>query len=351
MKVNDIDLIKTNLEHCFRYPTPPTGVAWHKAKDEDLRRHGLPHRPDPKKHPAGARTWLHAMSKIKRFVSPKLSLRSKIVHGVPQKIVNRARPHNEGGPVNQNTSSNWSGLISANFPPYTQVWANWVVPAIQVPNDGGGDYYSSLWVGLNDTSQQSLFQAGTEHETIEEKLGVIDIKRVHNYYAWMEWFPGPEIALDGSDDEQSFPVSPGQAISVSLDAIGNTGGVIIMVNLASGVATTPIFLSAPTSDFNGNPIAPPAMPNEQAVWILERPGLGADSHLSVLADYGEAMMSMAGAVGSNVRGTSGKGNQIAVGQNDQGQLIDMTANDGVTILSVAAEAPGLTFTFLGGDQA
>ena len=65
---------------------------------------------------------------------------------------------------------------------------------------------------------------------------------------------------------------------------------------------------------------------------------------SALADYGEAAILSGGAL---VKGVSA----VVVGSNDQGTLVNMLANDGLTVLSTANEIPELQFFFTGGPTA
>jgi hypothetical protein len=341
MKVNHIELTETNIEHCFRFPAPPEGVELHKASDALLSQHGLPHRPDPKKFPAAARAWLQAMSKIKRFVSPNLMVESKLLHGLPEPITTQNPPILGPNLPPIEFQLSWSGLISNAFSSYTQVWGTWVVPAVSLPAGGKGSFHSALWVGLYDHSDYydcPIFQAGTNQSVSGSD---------HAYNAWIEWYPAAQLILDGSEGQQSFPVLPGQEIMVSLETIGNTGGIINMANLTTGVAINPICMTPPTTDAHGTPINP-VVPSKQAVWVMERP---CDANTpTALADFGQAVMTAIGAVYENPNNE--KGNKLEVGPNDEVTLLYMHANDGLTILAEAALwlPGGLTMTFVGGNK-
>ncbi|MFI5188195.1 MAG: G1 family glutamic endopeptidase [Chitinophagales bacterium] len=331
---SSLRIAETNLKHHYTFERPPAGFEPHHVSDEILLQYGLPHRPDPKKFPKAARLWLRSMSRVKKFVTPKLTIQPQIIHG-KNKIVN------EGN----GTSSNWSGLTCSNQAPYTAIWGNWIVPSVRKPDGGHGDYYSSFWVGLNDP--QSLFQAGTEQRTTDD-----------SYYAWFEWFPGPEIKLDKADDGDDFSIAPGQSITVFLaSAADGTGrGTVAMFNDSTGLAITTLIIPIPTLDFNNNPIVPAiaALPSSDAVWILERPSL-VDNGVptpAALADFAEAVMVTGGAAGTNPGGTGKNAtDSFIIGNDDQGTLWTMLANDGVTKLSVPGELPELVFRFTGGANA
>ena len=51
------------------------------------------------------------------------------------------------------------------------------------------------------------------------------------------------------------------------------------------------------------------------------------------------------------RSASTRDSLLTVGENDQGSLFNMIANDGVTVLCQAQDRPGLVFFFTGGTSA
>jgi hypothetical protein len=232
--------------------------------------------------------------------------------------------------------------------PYNFVWGNWVVPAVIVPNDGIGDYYSSLWVGLNGAS---LLQAGTEQDASYSPplslLGETFGGSATAYYAWFEWFPAPSVQV------QNFPVAPGQAITVWVGALddGSNQGFVGFYNRSLQIASTGIVVPIPTTDFNGNTITPAiaGVPSDQAAWILERPSTAQNGVpvANELCDFGEAVMVNATAIGTTTSAGKVESSTITVGQNDQGTLLNMLADDGVTVIAQADEGPELEFYYTG----
>jgi hypothetical protein len=322
-------LVPTDVEGHFTVEPPPDGFEPLRASDEELRRYGLPHRPDPKRYPQAARLWVRSMSRVQRFVTPKLRAKPEIVHGPPKILDN-------------GTSSNWSGLISWGSA-WDSIWGTWIVPASTVPPGGADDYFSSLWVGLNGAS---LFQAGTEQDATLSSgfFGGLS----SSYYAWYEWFPAGGVQISG------FDIAPGQTVTVMVGVVDPSDqdaslgpGLVNMLNVSSGVAITPIVVQIPTKDFNGNTIDPPitVVPGPQAVWILERPSLNDNGTLtpSALADYGQAIMN-GGAMVKNA-------DVLTVGENDESTLVNMIADNGVTVLSTVEESPELCYIFTGGPTA
>lgn len=315
----------TNLADHYHFEVPPEGFQAARATDEELRRYGLPHRPDPAKFPKAARLWMRSMRRINQFIAPTLETRPNAIHG------NRVALHDD-----TDTNQSWSGLTITRNAPYISIWGTWTVPAVAAR--GGKPGVSSLWVGIDD-AVGSLFQAGTEQ----------DYTLWPTYYAWFEWFPQFSVVVS------NFSVAPGQAVAVYVgnvdDLAGGKQGLVTFLNYTTGVAVAPILVPIPTTDFNGNMINPPlpGVPSARADWILERTSFPQDGKAvpGPLADYGEASIIEGDAIGTS----SDSGKTIAtgffVGENDQGTLHQMLADDGVTIISEADEVPGLRFLYTG----
>jgi hypothetical protein len=203
-----------------------------------------------------------------------------------------------------------------------------------------------MWVGLDDppitqSSLGSLLQAGTEQDNFGSDIV--------NYYAWFEWFPQPSVTVS------NLAIQPGESVAVYVgnvdEVAGGNQGLVTLFNYSSGVMTAPILVPIPTTDFNGNPISPPlpGVPTSRADWILERPSFVQNGQgvAGILADYGEASIIEGDAVGTSTAGGKTSANAIFVGENDQGILHQMLADDGVTIISEANEVPGLQFLYTG----
>jgi hypothetical protein len=212
---------------------------------------------------------------------------------------------------------------------------------VATPAGGAGFYYSSLWIGLGDS--QSLLQAGTEQDTAFSLVP----NTASTTYAWYKWFPGTSVDV-------GLEVLPGHSVGVNLEPTndGTGSGQVSMINYTTGVAITPVVVVPPTTDFNNNPISPPILnvPSQQASWIMERPSL-LENGVPVaqgLADFGISGFLFGGAL-DVTSGSVQKGpvSLVTLGEGDQGTLLNMLANDGVTVLAEAQERPGLTIFFTG----
>jgi len=322
-------LLETEIPGHFIFEVPPHGFSPARASDTELRRYGLPHRPDPKKFPKQARLWLHMMNRIKRFVKPKLTLRPDVVHA--------------GGDATS-TSSIWAGLTANSALAYTQIWGTWTVPQAATPGGAAGIYKCAMWVGLQDG--QSLFQAGTDCTPPVLPNPTFGSQN-DQCFAWYEWFPGPAVQI-------GLEVLPGHAVGVNLEPleIGSSQGVVSMINYTTGLAITPIVVSPPTQSLTGGTISPPitALPSKQADWILERNALVINGTAvpQALADFGIASFMFGGAVEFDAT-NGGKTTQdlLTLGENDQATLINMVAADNVTLIAQAEEQPGLVIFYSG----
>lgn len=101
-------------------------------------------------------------------------------------------------------STNWSGyaaetnLSTPASNAVTQVSGSWKVPSVS----GKTTAYSSVWVGIDGYSSNSVEQLGTEQDT--SRSGGT------SYYAWYEMYPNPSMEIT------SVKLSPGDSISASV---------------------------------------------------------------------------------------------------------------------------------------
>ena len=187
--MNREHLIPTNLPGHFTFEPAPAGFDPRRASAADLERHGILHRPDPQKNPRAARHWLRAMSRVRRFITPHLTVRPGAGH-VP--ALGLRVDSAIGG-----SSTNWSGLVIQDAPPYQQVWGTWTIPAVRVPPGKSGDAFdSAIWVGLGGFSDENLIQAGTWQNVGQDFAPV--------YSAFVQWFPGSSIGREPGGRARAF---------------------------------------------------------------------------------------------------------------------------------------------------
>ncbi len=102
------------------------------------------------------------------------------------------------------TSGNWSGYAANGAAGSdTSVSSSWVQPSISC--NGGGDTYSSFWVGLDGFNNSALEQTGTEADCIGGQA---------EYGAWWEVLPA-------SESPYSVTVAPGDHLSATVTDNGD----------------------------------------------------------------------------------------------------------------------------------
>lgn len=282
----DIQSIPTNLPEFKTIAPPPKGFNPFKATADELHRHHLPHRPDPKASLAAARTWRKAMSRIHTYVKPQLKLRA------------RNRRASLGNPISKTkhgTSSGWAGIVATEGS-FTQVWGIFVYPHVVVPHgsiaqpvsNGDPNYTFNAWIGIDGTDGSGdVCQAGIETDLYVNSNGNVTGT---NTYAWVEWYPLGTVI-------ENFNLSPGDTIAVLIQYLGLDNdnqfqASVHFSNLTTGVTITPIILSVPYNTlkkdnalFQGN----------TAEWIVE-PTAYTNNVYSTVADFGDLIFVDAGAL-------------------------------------------------------
>jgi hypothetical protein len=317
-----LNVQKTELPGHYVFLPPPNGFNPLRASDEELARCGLPHRPDPKKFPHAARKWIMVMRKLRRFVIPKLKMTNKI-----------------NGPFNPQAGDTQCGLLVDNGGPFSQIWGIWDVPAAVPPPPPNftSPVGFSIWAGIQSNEIDNLVQAGT---TTNLAQPFTDDGFLPNS-AWYEWYPVAAVYLS------NFNLSPGDTFSVNLQSTVKTslsfGGINVplsppisgctfsFANLTSGDYTS-LFVEAPNQL---------QFPSDQAEWVLERQNFNLPDSTQViygLPQFGDATLSFGGAVG-------GDGQEVIVGDNDQGTLVPMLNELGTVAQCTADETPELVWMY------
>jgi hypothetical protein len=103
-------------------------------------------------------------------------------------------------------SNNWSGyVVTGLLGGFNQVSGSWTVPAVSC---GSSATSSATWAGIGgfEVTDQTLIQAGTEQDCDNGSA---------SYYAWWEGYPAASVDITTSS---SYPVSPGDQITVTIDS-------------------------------------------------------------------------------------------------------------------------------------
>jgi hypothetical protein len=243
---------------------PPGGFDPRAASPLELRRYGLPQRPDPAVGPELAARWDEVFSRKLSYITPVFQQAEELVPGVSR--ADRPRPDANG------TNGTWSGAV-AHAPAgetFEWVFGTWNVPDVEPGGQGPGSWYAATWIGIDGVVD--VTQIGTMQVASKAARG----RPTRSCFAWYEWWsasaPSPWVAI------ANFPVSFGDTISGLICLVSPTEANFSMVNMTTGVHV----------GFGQIPLTAPAGTaslENQAEWILERPQL--PSGQAQLPDFSE----------------------------------------------------------------
>lgn len=177
----------------------------------------------------------------------------------------------------ESSSLNWSGYATVpktriTAGTVTAVTGSWTVPHLTATPD---DAYSSIWVGIDGYSSNTVEQIGTEQDWINGS---------QQNYAWFEMYPAGSYMLVG------FPVDVGDSITANVHYVGrNTFQLTIYNNTKRVYAVIP---SSYTRSSNAL--------RSSAEWIVEAPSDG--SGVLPLANFVSATLTNCSATISNKTG-------------------------------------------------
>ncbi len=223
------------------HPLPPKGFDPRKASARELRRYGLPQRPDPAIHPKLAARWDEVFSRKITYVTPTFRPLEELLPGVER----RARPRPDFVSV---TNSTWSGAVvhATGSQTFTWVLGQWNVPDVAAAA-GGGSQYTFAFIGIDGNTDV------TQIGTIQSVTG-----SSKSCYAVYEWYPNSWSAIT------NLPVSFGDTMIGLICLDSPTEAFFSLINVTAGIHAGFIF-DAPAGT---------ASLENQAEWILERPEVG-----------------------------------------------------------------------------
>lgn len=178
---------------------------------------------------------------------------------LPPQNVTQANVEGPLNNVNVEYSDNWAGavLISSGC---TTVTGTVVVPTPEEPSggDSGTQYAASAWVGIDgDTCQTAILQTGIDVYIQDGET---------SFDAWYEWYPDYAYNFD------SFTLSAGDSIQMTVTATSDTSGKATLDNLSTGQSVSHSFSGESASLCETN-----------AEWIVE--DFSSGSSLVPFADF------------------------------------------------------------------
>jgi hypothetical protein len=282
------------------HPTPPSDFDPPAASALELRRYGLPQRPDPAVRPDLAARWDEVFSRKLRYITPEFTPVPELVPGIERQP--RLQPEVTV------TNPTWSGTVvhAPRGQAFGWVTGEWNVPDVMPVADGRGSWVSLAWIGIDGVSD--VTQIGTL-QSVTNVFGPV----TKLCYAWFEWYPDTWHAIS------NFPVSFGDTMSGLVCLLSPTEASYSMINITQGSYTGWRYFSAPGSTTSLE---------NQVEWVLERPYVGGAQ--AQLPNFGEIYFDSA-------VGGQGLENVVQAGQDT---VINMTEN-GNTVATTTVETPTL----------
>lgn len=203
-------------------------------------------------------------------------------------------------PLKEGTSTNWSGYAvyssstkKTQNESWTYVEGTWTVPKV---SGTGVNAYSSIWVGLDGYTSNTVEQLGTEQDTSATGTAT--------YSAWYELYPKMPVTIP-------YDVNPGDSITASVTYNGKS---FLLSMTDYGSAGTEQWSFTVTQKC-------PNAKRSSAEWIVEAPWSGS---VLPLANFDKATFTGARAASSS----SGGLKPISTFANHD--RIDMVSSTGVT---------------------
>ena len=282
------------------HPLPPDGFNPRAASPLELRRYGLPQRPDPAIRPELAARWDEIFSRKLTYITPTFRLMQEVLPGVER----RGRPRQDVVTV---THPWWSGAVvhATGGEAFTWVLGQWNVPDVAP----GPEFEGCLaFIGIDGNAD--VTQIGTLQSVSTEANGSV----LKQCYAFFEWFPNTWQQIS------NFPVNFGDTMLGLICLESTTVAYFRLLNLTSGITT-------------GFPFCAPsgfASLENQVEWILENPF----SSTAPLPSFGEIYFDAAmGGYGLDFLADGGT--DTAINMVENGTTVATTTVETPTLIKIA----------------
>jgi hypothetical protein len=284
---------------------PPAGFNPRTASALELRRYGLPQRPDPASRPKLAARWDEIFSRKLTYVTPTFRPMQELVPGIERQA--RPQPH-----LVTVTHPFWSGAVvhATGSETFTWVLGQWNVPDVAPAANGRGDWYSIAWIGIDGNSD--VTQIGTLQSVSRAANGSIS----KNCYAFFEWWPNSWQAIT------NFPVSFGDTMLGLICMESTTEAWFSLLNLTSNTHAGFVFTA---------PSGTSSLEN-QAEWVLERPGINGTT--AQLPNFGEIYFDSAMG-GHGLDFLADAGTDTAINMAVNGTTVATTTVETPTLIKIA----------------
>jgi len=179
-----------------KFPFPPPDFKPLKASPTELRKYGLPQRPEGPNQPELLKAWLRLFEEPLTFRRPGLERVSGLIQNPTIQRILPSETRVENSP-------NWCGasIVPSGGHQFVQTFGEWTVPKPELPPplDQGprgqsNDYHCVAWIGLDGNRRylnSSLPQIGTEQILTLDKNGVESCQ----FFAWFQWWARDQVRI------------------------------------------------------------------------------------------------------------------------------------------------------------
>jgi peptidase A4-like protein len=291
------------------HPLPSARFDPRSASPTELRRYGVPQRPDASIRPELAALWDEILSHELTYLTPTFQPVEALLPGVA--------PH---GPLRPDlatvTNPHWSGCVvhAPAGQTFTWVFGQWNVPDVQPPTSGEGKWYSFAWIGIDGISD--VTQIGTIQYVSRDGDGNIS----KSCYAVQEWWSDAPGSGDTSwKTINNLPVNFGDTMIGLICMEDTTDAWASLTNVTTGHHVSFDFSAPPNTTSQEN----------QIEWVMECPGV--KDVPQVLPNFGEIYFDSA---------MGGRGLELLA---DAGTdtVINMEDDNHVTVATTTVETPTL----------
>jgi hypothetical protein len=270
-----------------QFPVPDDTFVPLEADDRELRRFGLPARPD-------ARIRLREFAVWRRLLSPPTgghltytAQEFRAFFAQNYRIDPRGRRLTGGS--RHERSENWSGgyIKPHAGRTFTAVWGSWTIPKPERPAPGGAMpgalYKCSTWIGLDGQRRyfnSSLPQIGTSQ-------GIHPVTRAPVYEAWWQWWARGEMQPVVPILFPTFGLKAGDEMIARVEVTSPTSVLLTLKNHTTGELGMRAEVQAPMIKLPKLPMPmQPRISGATAEWVTERPTIWGSDTLYEMPDYG-----------------------------------------------------------------
>jgi peptidase A4-like protein len=296
------------------HPLPSARFDPRSASPTELRRYGLPQRPDPSIRPELAALWDEILSHELTYLTPTFQPVEELLPGVA--------PH---GPLRPDlatvTNAHWSGCVvhAPAGQTFTWVFGQWNVPDVEPPAPGEGKWYSFAWIGIDGISD--VTQIGTIQYVSRDGDGNIS-KQCYAVHEW--WSSAPNSGDTSWVTINNLPVNFGDTMIGLICMESTTDAWASLTNVTTGHHVSFDFSAPPNTTSQEN----------QIEWIMECPQV--NDVPQVLPNFGEIYFDSAmGGRGLELLADAGTDTVINMEDQDTHVTVATTTVETPTLLKIA----------------